>query len=136
MKQKRIELAQRYVMDGHGQTHGALSRRPGGDDQCRPPRVSQPGGVKHPETAGFHLHDVKDDGRSFQMELVMHSRSRNHLGLLGMRERLEMIEGRLGIESAPGKGTTIRAEVPLANGDMRENGNRLMDSVGTKLESL
>jgi len=38
------------------------------------------------------------------------------LGLLGMRERVEMINGRLEVESAPGKGTTISAHVPLGNG--------------------
>ena len=62
---------------------------------------------------------VKDDGRSFQVERVLHSRARKHLGLLGMRERLEMIGGRFGVESAPGKGTTVHAEIPLAKGGVR-----------------
>ena len=35
---------------GRGQTDGALSRRPGSADQCRPPCQSQPGGSEHPET--------------------------------------------------------------------------------------
>ena len=35
-----------------------------------------------------------------------------HLGLFGMRERIEMLGGTFTIESAPGKGTTVRAEVP------------------------
>ena len=39
------------------QAHGALSRRPGGADQCGPPCASQPGGSEHPETAGLHLHE-------------------------------------------------------------------------------
>jgi len=34
------------------------------------------------------------------------------LGLFGMRERVEMLGGMLTIESSPGKGTTIKAEVP------------------------
>ncbi len=34
------------------------------------------------------------------------------LGLFGMRERIEMLGGRLTIESSPGKGTTVKAEVP------------------------
>jgi two-component system sensor histidine kinase DegS len=38
------------------------------------------------------------------------------LGLLGMRERVEMVGGRFTIESAPGQGTTIRAEIPFARG--------------------
>ena len=35
-----------------------------------------------------------------------------HLGLFGMRERIEMLGGTFTIESSPGKGTTVRAEVP------------------------
>lgn len=41
---------------------------------------------------------------SFSME--------NHLGLFGMSERVQMLGGQLAIESAPGKGTTVRVEVP------------------------
>jgi signal transduction histidine kinase len=58
--------------------------------------------------------NIKDDGRSFQVQRVLHARRNHRLGLLGMRERVEMIGGRFGIESAPGRGTTIRAEIPLA----------------------
>jgi len=65
---------------------------------------------------------VKDDGRSFRVERVMHSRSRKHLGLLGMRERLEMIGGRLGIESVAGSGTAIEAKIPFPNGGVRGRG--------------
>jgi signal transduction histidine kinase len=36
----------------------------------------------------------------------------DHLGLFGMRERIEMLGGSFVIESSPGKGTTIKAEVP------------------------
>ena len=35
------------------------------------------------------------------------------LGLLGMRERLEMVGGHFEVESAPGKGTTVRVEIPF-----------------------
>ncbi len=36
----------------------------------------------------------------------------DHLGLFGMRERVEMLEGKLALESAPGKGTTVNVEIP------------------------
>jgi signal transduction histidine kinase len=55
---------------------------------------------------------VEDDGIGFDPELVM---AGNHLGLFGMRERTEMIDGKLAIESTPGKGTTIIVEVNYAN---------------------
>jgi signal transduction histidine kinase len=35
--------------------------------------------------------------------------------LIGMRERMEMVNGSLVIESAPGKGTAIRTQMPLGN---------------------
>ena len=56
---------------------------------------------------------VKDDGKSFQMENVLNAQGRKRLGLLGMRERLEMVGGRFDVESAPGKGTTIIAHLPM-----------------------
>ena len=35
-------------------------------------------------------------------------------GLRGLADRVEALEGRLGIDSRPGEGTTIRAEIPCA----------------------
>jgi PAS domain S-box-containing protein len=51
---------------------------------------------------------IEDDGVGFDPEIVPTS---DHLGLFGVRERAEMINGKLMIESAPGKGTTIMLEV-------------------------
>ena len=38
-----------------------------------------------------------------------------HQGLLGLRERVQLLGGRLSIESAPGKGTRIDVNIPLAS---------------------
>ena len=38
------------------------------------------------------------------------------LGLLGMRERVDMVGGSFAVESAPRNGTTIRALIPVNNG--------------------
>jgi signal transduction histidine kinase len=57
--------------------------------------------------------EIKDDGRSFHVQRTLQSRARRRLGLLGMRERLEMVGGRFSIESAPGRGTTVSAWIPL-----------------------
>jgi signal transduction histidine kinase len=56
---------------------------------------------------------IKDDGKSFQVERVLNAKGRKRLGLLGMRERLEMVGGRFVVESAAGKGTTVTAQIPL-----------------------
>jgi signal transduction histidine kinase len=60
--------------------------------------------------------EVKDNGRSFPVQSVLSAGRKKGLGLLGMRERVEMVGGRFSVESSPGKGTTIRAEIPFANG--------------------
>ena len=55
---------------------------------------------------------IKDDGKSFQVDRVLHGKGRKHLGLLGMRERLEMVGGSFDVESTPGKGSTVIARIP------------------------
>lgn len=57
--------------------------------------------------------EVRDDGQSFDVARVGRSRKNQHLGLLGMQERMDMVGGRFAVESVAGKGTTVRAEVPL-----------------------
>lgn len=57
--------------------------------------------------------DIKDNGKSFQVERVLFAKRNKRLGLLGMRERVEMVGGRFTVESVQGKGTTIGAEVPF-----------------------
>ena len=59
---------------------------------------------------------IKDDGKSFQVDRMLNARKNKRLGLLGMRERVEMVGGSFRVESAPGKGTTIRAQIPFTNG--------------------
>ena len=58
--------------------------------------------------------EIKDDGQSFQVERILHSKGDKRLGLLGMRERVEMVGGAFCVESAPGQGTTVRVEMPFA----------------------
>jgi two-component system sensor histidine kinase DegS len=57
--------------------------------------------------------EISDDGKSFHVGNALLAKNPKRLGLIGMKERIEMIGGRLSIESAPGKGTTVRADVPL-----------------------
>jgi signal transduction histidine kinase len=52
---------------------------------------------------------IEDDGRGF-----MESKDGEGLGLIGIRERVELVSGRLEIESSEGRGTTIVVEVPAA----------------------
>jgi signal transduction histidine kinase len=63
--------------------------------------------------AGGIRMQIHDNGRSFQVLQTLSSKTNKRLGLLGMRERVEMIGGTLSIESAVGHGTMVRAEVPF-----------------------
>jgi PAS domain S-box-containing protein len=56
---------------------------------------------------------IQDNGRGFDPGLV---RRQPGFGLLGMRERVLSLEGRLHIDTAPGKGTTVVIEIPIASG--------------------
>ena len=62
-------------------------------------------------TGGELIIAVHDDGPGFDTE---HDPGAGHLGLAGMHERAELLGGRLDLESAPGRGTTVRAQLPLA----------------------
>ncbi|OYW31259.1 MAG: hypothetical protein B7Z47_01565 [Chthoniobacter sp. 12-60-6] len=61
--------------------------------------------------------EITDNGCGFAVEGKGSARKNNRLGLLGMRERVEMIGGTFCVESAPGQGTTIRVEIPPAASD-------------------
>ncbi|HKC78042.1 MAG TPA: GAF domain-containing sensor histidine kinase, partial [Gaiellaceae bacterium] len=52
---------------------------------------------------------IEDDGSGFDQRTVR----AEGIGLIGIRERLALLDGRLEIESRPGAGTTVVAEVPL-----------------------
>jgi signal transduction histidine kinase len=56
---------------------------------------------------------IRDNGKSFSVDGALRVKGGKHLGLLGMRERLEMVGGTFCVESAPGQGTTIVAEIPF-----------------------
>ena len=73
------------------------------------------------QEVGNDIHmTIHDNGKSFEVGRMLNSRGQKRLGLLGMRERVEMIGGRFSVESASGKGTTISAFI--TNGKAAKNG--------------
>jgi signal transduction histidine kinase len=54
---------------------------------------------------------VEDDGIGFDVNT---NHGERHLGLLGMRERAELLGGALTIESTSGQGTSVFIEIPLS----------------------
>lgn len=57
--------------------------------------------------------EVVDDGKGF--DVAEAERRRPGMGLFSMRERVSLVDGRMAIDSAPGKGTRIIATVPLTH---------------------
>jgi PAS domain S-box-containing protein len=57
---------------------------------------------------------VSDSGIGFDWQDAMNRRG---LGLISMRERIRLVNGRLSIQSAPGRGTIVLACVPLGHED-------------------
>jgi len=59
---------------------------------------------------------IEDDGQGFDPEAVR----AGALGFTGMRERVELVGGRLTVETSPGAGTTVVAEVHVAPAPLPE----------------
>jgi PAS domain S-box-containing protein len=75
-------------------------------------------GVRYFEVQLWRLSDeihlaVSDSGAAFDSEAVRNGR---RVGLIGMQERLKLLEGTVSIESQLQRGTTIHACVPLSSG--------------------
>jgi len=63
---------------------------------------------------GLVLLEVQDDGVGFDVQAVTQSYDkRSSLGMINLRERTELVNGLLNIQSQPGKGTLIQVYIPL-----------------------
>jgi signal transduction histidine kinase len=65
---------------------------------------------------------VEDDGIGF--DAASHSMSQKSLGLQGIRERAQLLNGKLTIESSPGQGTSLFIEIPMAEKSKPTEGER------------
>ncbi len=54
---------------------------------------------------------IEDDGKGF--DFVEGERIAGHYGILGMQERVQLLEGKLAIKSTPGRGTRVMVTLPL-----------------------
>jgi PAS domain S-box-containing protein len=73
----------------------------------------------HKYPKGLRL-EIEDNGRGFRVKGELGAKRHKHLGLLGMKERVEMVGGTFVLKSTPGQGTTIQVEVPLPKVDERD----------------
>ena len=66
---------------------------------------------------GDFILSVEDDGVGFDPHvLAAEQESGEHLGLMAMRERAELLGGHLSIDSMPGIGTRITVRLPILSG--------------------
>jgi signal transduction histidine kinase len=69
--------------------------------------------------------EIVDDGVGFDVEAVNRAYDkRGSLGMINLRERTELINGLLNIQSTPGKGTSVQVYIPLTE----ESADRLHHS--------
>lgn len=68
-------------------------------------------GVTLVEKRGVLMVNVEDKGDGFKPDEVL--TNGQSMGIIGMRERIEAVNGRLDILSSPGKGTLLTAVIPL-----------------------
>lgn len=61
--------------------------------------------------------EVADDGRGFDPGAARARIEAGHLGLAAMRERAALVGGDVTIDSAPGRGTSLRLVLPAAGAD-------------------
>ena len=87
------------------------------NNAVRHARVSE-AAVTIRSVGGVVIAEIRDDGCGFEYD--------GHAGLTSMHERAAMVGGGLTVDTSPGKGTTIRATVPMtgAKSTTRERGSR------------
>jgi len=83
----------------------------------------------HPLKQGLALLEIQDDGIGFDVAAVNRSYDqRGSLGMVNLRDRTELVNGVLDVQSVPGKGTRVQVYIPLTE----EAADRLHHSSGKR----
>ena len=82
--------------------------------------------IKHSEAKEFNLilqdngNDLRfiisDNGKGFDLKSIMNEKELGGFGLLNMKERVESFGGEIKIDSTPGEGTVVMANIPIKGG--------------------
>lgn len=67
--------------------------------------------------------EIADNGKSFRAGPENIAKQKQRLGLLGMQERVRLVNGLFSIRPKPGKGTTVRVVIPflMTNSSVKNN---------------
>jgi signal transduction histidine kinase len=70
---------------------------------------------------------INDNGRGFAVDQQRRAagKGKKRLGLLGMQERVRLVNGRFTVKSLPKKGTTVEVEVPFRGGSLGKTSQAL-----------
>jgi PAS domain S-box-containing protein len=58
--------------------------------------------------------EIADNGKSFRTGTEIAAQKKQRLGLLGMQERVRLVNGQFRLQAKPGLGTTVRVTIPFA----------------------
>ena len=125
-----VEVAARAVQDFQRKTGSsiALSHEGEAAQPCWPVKITMyrliqealGNGLRHGAASRLQVEvacdaesirlDVRDNGCGFDPTQVD---TTQHLGLAGMRERVELLRGSVSVSSTPGQGTLVRARLPM-----------------------
>jgi PAS domain S-box-containing protein len=81
---------------------------------------------------GILAMEIRDNGQGFETGGKPGAKKTSRLGLIGMRERVEMIGGRFRVESAVGEPTTICVEIPAEKAARKPSSKKTGGATGTK----
>jgi signal transduction histidine kinase len=71
--------------------------------------------------------DVADNGKSFRENSRERAKGTRRLGLLGMQERVRLVNGTFSVKPDPGRGTTIRVVIPFESPSARLLSKQIQD---------
>jgi len=86
--------------------------------------------IRFPRIEGGICMEIADNGRSFRVSDQLAGKAKRRLGLLGMQERVRLVNGTFSIESMFGKGTTIRVQLPVREHPKKNGATRLRNVNG------
>lgn len=84
--------------------------------------------IRFPRIAGGVCMEIADNGRSFRVSEQLAGKAKRRLGLIGMQERVRLVNGTFSIESNPGQGTTVRVQLPVRTSQKISGDKRTRES--------
>jgi PAS domain S-box-containing protein len=89
--------------------------------------------IRFPRITGGLCMEIADNGRSFRVDDQLAGKGRRRLGLLGMQERVRLVNGTFSIESTRGRGTTVRVQIPIRSGQKINGEKRTRDPIPARV---